>query len=478
METLHPGTYLQEVASEQPVEGVSTSIRAFVGLAERGLVGQSVQINSWKEFLASYGNYTNNSYLAYAVRGFFENGGTKAVVNRVVHVDEEGNKTSTKATAELKAELAGVETVVGIFDAYSDGVWGDKVQVEISNGSATGTYNITVLEGTSLVEAYTDVPLEELDETINLASTYIKYTAHEEEGFTIAPQTIALVGGTDGLEGITTQDYLDGLVAFDQDEINLISIPGITDKATVEGIISYVENRADCSAVLATPFGMKPKEAIAYTKQFTSARINFYYGWLLISDPIGIGKNPVKYVPNDGHVSGVYARIDGSRGVFKAPAGTEAKVQGILGIEYNVSDEEQDLMNPIGLNAIRTFEGEGTVIWGARTRSATPDFRYTQVRRSLDYVGQSLLKSTRWAVFESNDSVLWGKITSIGEAFLSSYWKAGGFKGESESEAYFFNCNATTVTQDDIDNGRLFAEVGVAPQKPAEFIIFKLSMLK
>src|SRR5690606_21281612 len=130
------------------------------------------------------------------------------------------------------------------------------------------------------------------------------------------------------------------------------------------------------------------------------------------------------------------------------------------------------------VNAIRSFEGEGIVVWGSRTCSSLSEWKYIPVRRSADYVGQSILAGTRWAVFEPNDQVLWGKVTSVSEAFLRSYWRAGGLRGDSESDAFFVECNSTTTTPDYIDAGKLFANVGISPQKPAEFVIFRLSLLK
>ena len=486
METLHPGIYLQEIPGENPIEGVSTSTGAFVGVTERGPIGKSGFVTSWKDFQKQYGGYLEDSYLPYAVRGFFENGGTRAFISRVVHFENNSGtfvKTSSPASYDLEATGG---TVIGTFDAFSDGTWGNDVEVEITAGKETGQVNVLVYEDSVLVEKFENIPYAELDDTINAGSTLIKYTSLDET-VAVPVGKFRLAGGTDGLEDLTSNDYigdealLNGLHAFDNDPINIVAIPGITDVATHIGIMTYVEKRKDCTAIIEAPFGLKPLDAVEYanvTANIASARMAIFYSWIQVSDPIGVGKNPTKYIPPSGHIMGIYARTDNTRGVWKAPAGLEAVVRGAIGLEYNVNDAEQDMMNPEGVNAIRSFEGEGIIVWGSRTRASLAEWKYIAVRRSADYVGQSILAGTRWAVFEPNDQVLWGKITNVVSAFLRNYWRAGGLRGTTEKEAFFVECNSTTTTPDDIDVGRLYCNVGICPQKPAEFIIFRLSLMK
>lgn len=485
METLHPGLYLQEVPGENPIEGVSTSTGAFVGVTEKGVVGKSGFVTSWKDFQRKYGGYSDNSYLPYAVRGFFENGGTRAFISRVVHYNSKV-KASLASTIEIK-DVPVSGTAVGIFDAYSDGKWGDKIEVDVVAGSDAKNVTVTVKENNEFIESFEEVPMLDLEDTINSTSTTIKYTHIDDGELVLPPGNYKLAGGNDGIEGLVSSDYVgdeaigNGLYAFDNNNINIVAVPGITDVTTIAGITSYVEGRKDCTAIVEVPLGMKPIEALTFknvTANISSARVNIYYSWLKVGDPIGVGKNPTKLVPPSGHVMGIYARTDNSRGVWKAPAGLEAVVRGAIGLEYNVNDAEQDILNPASVNAIRAFDGEGIVLWGARTCSALSEWKYVSVRRSADYVGQSILSGTRWAVFEPNDQVLWGKVTAVSEAFLRNFWRAGGLRGASESEAFFVECNSTTTTPDDIDAGKMFANVGICPQKPAEFVIFRLSLLK
>jgi uncharacterized protein len=482
METLHPGLYLQEVPGEQPIEGVSTSTGAFVGVAEKGPIGESGFVTSWQQFVELYGSYSNNSYLAYAVRGFFENGGTRAYISRAVHYDV-GVKTSSPATIDLSVST---ETYASI-DAKYDGIYGNSIGVELANVDAEkGTFDFLVSEKGVQLEKYESVTLEDLEDIVNADSKLVKVTVVDE---TAVPTAIKekLAGGNDGIDGITATDYVGdpalktGLYAFDNDEIRLVAVPGITDVAVIAGLTSYVENRQDAFAIVESPMGKTPQTVLEFKQteaNIASERVGFYNTWIKVADPIGVGKNPTKLIPPSGHIAGIYARTDNARGVYKAPAGLEAVVRGAIGLEYNVSDAEQDILNPVGINAIRSFAGEGIILWGARTCSSSAEYKYIPVRRSVDYIEQSVLAGTRWSVFEPNDATLWGKLTSSVEAFLRGFWRAGGLRGTQEADAFYVQCDSTTTTPDDIDVGRVYAHIGVAPQKPAEFIIFKVSLRK
>lgn len=475
MEFLHPGQYLQEIAGETPVEGVSTSTAAFVGVAQKGPIGQSELVTSWQQFVEKYGSYMDNSYLAYAVRGFFENGGTRAFISRAVKFTG-GVKTSAKASAQLDIAT----TPFLLVDASTDGTWGNAVEVEII--VKNDTFSFQVYNAGVVVEAYNGLTLETVEDIVNNQSKVVKVTVLDEAAV-VENAKVKLAEGTDGIEGISATDYVGdqalktGLYAFENDDINIVAIPGITDVTVIAGIQAYVESRNDCTAIVEPPLGKVPTTVLSFKESeanISSERVALYYPWIKVADPIGVGNNPTKFLPPSGHIAGVYARTDNNRGVFKAPAGVEATVNGAVGLEYNITDAEQDILNPNGINAIRSFAGEGIIVWGARTTD--PNFLYVPVRRSLDYIEQSILESTRWAVFEPNDVTLWNKLTSSIEAFLRGFWDAGGLKGEQEADAFFVQIDATTTTEEDINSGKVFANIGVSTQKPAEFIVFKVSL--
>jgi phage tail sheath protein FI len=200
-----------------------------------------------------------------------------------------------------------------------------------------------------------------------------------------------------------------------------------------------------------------------------------YYPWVRAADPIGSGRNPLILLPPSGFLAGIYARTDNSRGVFKAPAGTEAGVSGALAVATTVSDTEQDQLNPVMVNVIRTVPGSGIVVWGARTIGSDAEWRYIPVRRMAIFLRVSIYYGIQWAVFEPNDEPLWASLRLNIRAFMLTQFRAGAFQGAKPDDAFFVKCDSTTTTQQDIDNGVVNILVGFAPLKPAEFVVLKLS---
>ncbi|GAA2834775.1 phage tail sheath subtilisin-like domain-containing protein [Kitasatospora sp. CM 4170] len=285
-----------------------------------------------------------------------------------------------------------------------------------------------------------------------------------------------------------------GLHAFDGvTDVNIIAIPGSGNDLTVSAGMAYCRNRplqdaffvADVGVL--TPADARVPGARPDVGDRTEAR-DFvralstpsdygaaYYPWLRVSDPIGKGRNPTIAVPPSGAVAGLYARIDNSRGVFKAPAGTEAGLAGAIGLCDDLQDADQDVLNPVGLNALRRFPGYGIVAWGARTSATDAAWRYIPVRRTAIFLRASIHRGIQWAVFEPNDEPLWSQLRLNVRAFMLTQFRAGAFQGATPAEAFFVACDATTTTQQDIDNGVVNLHVGFAPLKPAEFVVFTLS---
>lgn len=478
METLHPGLYFQEVAGTPPVEGVSTATAGFVGITSKGRVGEAVLVTNWSQFVNEFGGFINDSYLAYSVRGFFENGGSRAYIVRAVHYDVDGDtgtytKTSDVATTQL---LAGTEPVLNV-DAKSDGAWGNDIKVEVIAGEVEGKFTLNVYYKDELVESYKEVDMETI-EVETKTSSYIEVIAKSTTTVPDAKPKTVLVGGKDGIEGMVDEDYKYSLTAFDAVPVNLIAIPGVTSIGAQKGLLDYATARGDAFAVTEVPMGLGITEAKDYVVKEANLSTEFgaiYYPFIQVSDPIGLGKNPTKLVPPSGHIIGAIARTDNSAGVWRAPAGTDVKLLGAIGLEYNMSDAEQDILNPENINAIRAFDGEGICIWGTRTLSGG-EYKYIPVRRLVIFIEQSLKANMLWTVFKPNDEKLWGMIKSAVEGFLNTIWAQGGLKGESASDAFFVKCDAELNTPDVIDQGRTYVDIGIAPQKPAEFIVFRISL--
>ena len=218
----------------------------------------------------------------------------------------------------------------------------------------------------------------------------------------------------------------------------------------------------DCVKGQAPSNVFKPKRACSFSA--------LYYPWIQVQEA-GTGK--VCMVPPGGHVAGVYARTDIERGVHKAPANQQVK--GVVGLEFAVNDGQQDNLNPQGINCIRNFSGRGILVWGSRTLSNDPEYKYVNVQRLMIYLEQSISRGTQWATFEPNNEKTWAKLKQTTENFLYNSWQAGMLMGAKPLEAYFVKCDRTTMTQNDIDNGRIILQIGVAPVKPAEFMIFSVS---
>lgn len=470
-ELLHPGLYFVENKGVSSVTGVGTSVAGFVGTAPKGKVRKPVYITSWDAYVKEFGGFDANSYLAYSVYNFFANGGSKCYVVRTVKYTS-GTKTSAVATAQLQDASNNVYATVS---AVSDGVWGNKLEVEIANYDATAkTFDFIVYEDGDIVEKFNGVTLDML-ETLESAYVVVDVT---DFGKTPKAVKVSLSGGNDGLSGISDSDYIDALQVFDEVKPNMIAIPGITSQAVQQGLIAYVENRKDCVAILDAPAGMKPTDVKTYvvsTAKLASEYAGFYYPWVKANDPIGVGKNPVKLLPPSGFVMGIIARTDNERGVWKAPAGIDAKVRNAIDVEYLINDAEQDLLNPNGINAIRVVEGEGICVWGARTLSKG-EYKYLSVRRLAIFIQQSLEAGMKWVTFEPNDSVLWGKVQTAVEDFLNGIWSQGGLKGSTAKEAYSVRCDENLNTPDVVDQGITYCEYAIAPQKPNEFMVFKLGL--
>ncbi|HVV84827.1 MAG TPA: phage tail sheath family protein [Kofleriaceae bacterium] len=275
----------------------------------------------------------------------------------------------------------------------------------------------------------------------------------------------ALYIGRDGGPGART-----GLKCFDEiDEIALVCAPGVTSPAVQDAILSHCETRKDRFAILDSPETIQGG-VDKLPKPRDSKYGAYYFPWIQVYDP---EKGNI-FVPPGGHIAGVYSRVDTERGVHKAPA--NEIIRGALGLKYNVSKGEQDLLNPKGINAIR-FLNNAIRIWGARTLSSDPSWRYISVRRLFIMVETSIERATQWVVFEPNDHRLWKRVTRTIASFLTLLWRNGALMGTAPEQAFYVKCDAETNPPEVIDAGQLVCEIGLAPVKPAEFVIFRIGQM-
>lgn len=263
-----------------------------------------------------------------------------------------------------------------------------------------------------------------------------------------------------------------GLQAFlENGNVSILAIPGITAPEVQAALIGFCESKKSCFAILDVPMERKKtNDVAAFRDMYDSTYAAMYHPWLEMYDA---GAKRSAYFPPSGAMAGIYARTDLERGVHKAPA--NEVVRGCTGLSCAYNEGEQDILNPMGVNLIRAFTGRGIRVWGARTISANGLWKYLNVRRLFIYVEESIKANTNWVVFEPNSNALWSRVTRTIETFLATCWRDGALAGTSPSEAFFVECGPTTMTQDDIDNGRLICQIGIAPVKPAEFVIFRIT---
>lgn len=245
-----------------------------------------------------------------------------------------------------------------------------------------------------------------------------------------------------------------------------------TIKAVQKKMVEHCELMGDRVAILDTPPKLDAQRAKLWRDEsnYDSKYAAMYYPWIKLLDP-NTGEKLA--VPPSGHVAGIYARNDNERGVHKAPA--NEIVRGALEAEIALTKGEQDVLNPMGVNCLRSFTGRGLRVWGARTISSDPAWRYVNVRRLFNYVEKSIERGTQWVVFEPNDPDLWARVRRDVTAFLTGVWRDGALFGLTPQEAFFVKCDAETNPPDVRDRGQLVIEIGLAPVKPAEFVIFRLS---
>ncbi len=300
------------------------------------------------------------------------------------------------------------------------------------------------------------------------------------EGEAVA--SVSMSGGSNGsVTSLSAADFIGedrgagkrtGIQSFlDNDMVSLMAVPGVTDPNVQLTLVAHCENLGSRFAVLDMPKDLKKvDELITHRDIFDSNYAALYHPWLTVFDPLD--KKNIS-IPPSGSMLGIYARSDNTRGVHKAPA--NEVVRGCVGLECQFNKGEQDILNPKGINLIRSFPGQGIRVWGARTATSNSSWKYVNVRRLFIFIEESIKANTNWAVFEPNDEVLWVRVQRTISVFLTNLWRNGSLAGTSPEEAFFVNIGRNTMSQDDIDNGRLICVIGVAPVKPAEFVIFRIS---
>lgn len=396
----------------------------------------------------------------------------------IVHITD-GTNEEYGMIKEVEGKMLELESGISNAAGYSLATADPAVSV------ASMEFDITFKKG-SLEESFTNLAMSPLHprffkRIIDSELVTVKPTdppASATGVNLLLPQTLtdqALTGGGD--DDLTNPEYDKGFAPLEKVEgISLLAVPGQVTSAMQTRMIDHCEKMRYRFAILdsepkATPAGSSgsvktQRSGLGSQKGYAA----LYYPWYQSKDPV---TKELMYLPPSGAVAGIYARSDGERGVHKAPA--NEKVRGAVGLEYTATKGEQEVLNPLGINVIRNFPGKGNLVWGARTIAGDPLWKYVNVRRLFLYLEESIERATQWVVFEPNNEKLWARVIQTISQFLMTVWKDGALMGTTPEEAFFVKCDRTTMTQNDIDNGKLICVIGVAPVKPAEFVIFRIA---
>ncbi|KOV67609.1 phage tail sheath family protein [Streptomyces sp. MMG1121] len=504
---LTPGVYVEEVQSgARPIEGVGTAVAAFVGFAQTGPFHEPTLVTNWDQYTQLFGGFTEGTYLAHAVYGYFSNGGGAAYVVRIGGSGDDASAAVGGGRGAREIRAAAPVALGGFHITAKAGASGVSVEVADAEGEnpPEDRFKLLVRQGEQVVETYdvsTRKNVKGYVVTQLRASKLIEVTEQRDATQTRpASQTLAVpdapaspaVPGSGAASRLDPAEYVGdaaartgfgGLEAID--EITMVAVPdlmGAYQRGDIDAegvrtvqlaVISHCEQMGDRVAILDSPPGLNAQQVRHWRNEeagYDSRYATLYYPWVRVFDPAA-GRNTT--VPPSGHVAGVWARSDAERGVHKAPA--NEVIRGAVDLEIRLSKGEQDLLNPIGVNCVRAFPGRGIRIWGARTLSSDPAWRYLNVRRLFNYLEESILLGTQWVVFEPNDDRLWSSIRRNVTAFLTEEWRRGALFGRTAEEAFYVKCDRDNNPQTSIDQGRVVCEIGVSPVKPAEFVVFRLA---
>ncbi|MFK0294779.1 phage tail sheath family protein [Streptomyces sp. NPDC090442] len=529
---LSPGVFVEETeGGSRPVEGVATAVAAFVGFAEQGPLNEPVRITNWSQFAKTFGDFQEDSYLAHSVYGYFANGGGTCYVVRVGGQSAGGDAVEGSASVSAApAQVLGGFRVAALPAAAGRNLsvdvqrkpadpktkrtagttsGADKAKATSKDGddsapeaAASDLFTFAVKVDGATAETF-DVSADKASPVyvvtqVKERSKFVTVDEAKATGAALAlpdSTTLALPAGTAEAPA-ATQDVVGRYVGKVNDRSGLSGLEAIDDvtmvvapdlmaahqrgavsreqvKAIQLAMINHCENMANRMAILDPLPDMGPTEVYEWRQNeagFDSKYAALYYPWIQVADPVS-GKGFL--IPPSGHVAGLWARNDEARGVHKAPA--NEVVRGALDLGVQVTKGEQEQLNPAGVNCIRSFPGRGIRVWGARTLSSDPAWRYLNVRRLFNYLEESVYLGSQWVVFEPNDERLWATVRRNITAFLTNEWRSGALFGSTPEEAFYVKCDAETNPPEVIDAGQIICEIGVAPVKPAEFVVFRIA---
>lgn len=527
--TTYPGVYIEEIPSGvRTITGVATSITAFIGRALRGPTDEPVVINNYGDFERIFGGLWLESTLGYAVRDFYLNGGSQALIVRLYNSDP-GDPT---ATPPLPASPAKASLSVGglNLEAASEGSWGNELRARIDHDvpgddvakqfgpgvTQADLFNLTVRDMASggITEQFRNLTVKEssrrVDNVLKQRSQLVRAT-DMFPGTTRPTASPALSPGdnpwsdshsskvdtgnqaSDGLGLTQTANFTPtgavadkkGLYALLKAELfNLLCIPPYKSDGVDTDLIGKAaqfceEHRA--FLIIDSPPDSTKTTIKTWVSGLPTRSNHAAVFFPRLMQPNPLRDNQLESFAACGVMAGIFSRTDTQRGVWKAPAGLDATLVGVPQLSVSLTDDENGELNPLGINCLRVLPAAGRVAWGARTLQGddrlASEWKYIPVRRLALYIEESLYRGTQWVVFEPNDEPLWAQIRLNVGAFMNNLYRQGAFQGQTPQDAYFVKCSSETTTQNDINLGIVNIVVGFAPLKPAEFVIIKLQQM-
>lgn len=517
----YPGVYIEEIPSGvRTIAGVATSVTAFLGRARRGPVDVPTFINSFGDFERIFGGLWVDGALGFAVRDFYLNGGSQALIVRLFHPSAPGKGAKAAGGTLAKARLA-ADTLA--LEAAYEGAWGNALRARVDHAVKPDDdtlFNLAVRDDdTGRIELFRNVSVapthpRRVDNVLLNESRLVRVVgdlpkarpgAHADptSGADVwaesTPPTNSKVlpaGASSDGDNLTADDFVGpgkegakrGLFALEQaDLFNLVAVPpyldtGDVDSSVIAATAAYCEKRRAMLLVDApSSWTDKDKAKSGLEKGIGTASKNAALFFPRLRQPNPLRDNQIDSFAPCGAVAGVIARTDAQRGIWKAPAGLDASLVGVPQLSVPLTDAENGELNPLGINCLRTMPAVGPLVWGARTLQGddrlASEWKYVPVRRLALFIEESLYRGTQWVVFEPNDEPLWSQIRLNIGAFMHSLFIQGAFQGNTPQQAYFVRCDRTTTTQDDINRGIVNIVVGFAPLRPAEFVVVQIQQI-
>jgi hypothetical protein len=500
--TSYPGVYIQELDSGvRVINGVSTSITAFVGRARRGPTDFPVRVQNFGEYSRVFGDLWDESPMGYAVAQFFANGGSDALIVRVHNLS--AANAEDRAETDVPSDGGSPLHLV----AADPGTWGNQLRATVTLPTTGTAFHLTVQLVTTAVppqvlseERYLNVTLTPghtryISDVLTAQSRLVRVGSLPAGRPQATANPLALNGGDDG-KAVGAAQVSDpglqagrkGIFALDNaDLVNLLCIPPFTfatepPKTTWDAAATYCRGRR---AMLLVDAPEAWTDTAAVTGGLSglvtrSENAAVYFPRVRAADPLK--ENRLETFAPCGVVAGVIARTDATRGVWKAPAGQDATLSGVDELSVRLTDGQHGVLNPLGVNCLRTFPVSGRVVWGARTLMGADElanqWAYLPVRRLALFIEESLYRGTQWVVFEPNDEPLWSQIRLNVGAFMNGLFRRGAFQGTTPAQAYFVRCDRSVNPQEDIDRGIVNIIVGFAPVKPAEFVVIGIQQIR